>query len=70
MVTSLEELHPFLKDSVNHSMFLGDSTRPTARQQKLQWFRFSNPTKRVTTDRFNQLKKSESNFAINFDPVS
>jgi len=47
MVSRLQEIDAIVADEVDYSMFLRQSSRPCARGEIFQWFRFADAIKRI-----------------------
>jgi len=70
MITRLEEINPIRLNQINNSMFFRKTARPRTRQRVFERFRFSDPLKWITQNRFDEIERSEDNLSIRCYPVS
>jgi len=70
MVTSLEEIYRLIGDSVDQSMFLGDTPRPAAGECELQGFWLSQSFEWISHDALHQIKDPHGNASLRLDPIA
>ncbi len=70
MITCLEEINPIRLNQINNPMFFRKTARPRTRQSIFERFRFSDPLKWITQDRFDEIERSEGNLSIRCYPMS
>ncbi len=70
VVSSLKEVDSIIADQIDDAMFLRQTSRPSTRQSVLQRFRFSDSSKGIGHDRFDQVKGPQGDFSLGFAPES
>jgi hypothetical protein len=70
VILSLEEIDGIIGDAVYEAVLLSDSPGPAAAEHVFQRFGFSNAFERVSHDRIHQIKYSQRDSALVFDPKS
>lgn len=68
MVSSLEEINGFIRDTVHQPVFLADTTRPAACQHISERLRLSRPLEWISHHCLNQIQYSDCGAAFGFDP--
>ena len=68
MVSSLEEINGFIRDTVHQPVFLADTTRPAACQHISERLRLSQPLEWISHHRLDQIQHSDCGAAFSFDP--
>jgi hypothetical protein len=68
MVSSLEEIDGFIRDTVHQSVFLADTTRPAACQHIFERLRFSQPLEWISHHRLDQIQHSDCSAPFALDP--
>ena len=68
MVSSLEEVNGFIRDTVHQPVFLGKTTRPTACQHISERLRLSQPMEWIPHHCLNEIQHSDGGAAFGFDP--
>jgi len=68
MVSSLEEVNGFIRDTVHQPVFLADTTRPAACQYKFKRLRLSQPLEWIPHHCLDQIQHSDCGAAFGFDP--
>ena len=68
MIAGLQEIDDLGGHPVDDPMLLGEPSRPGSPKEMLEWFRFPNPRKRITQDRFNQIEEAKRGLPVRLDP--
>jgi hypothetical protein len=68
MVSSLEEINGFIRDTVHQPVFLADTTRPAACQHISERLRLSQPLEWISHHCLDQIQHSDCSAAFGFDP--
>jgi hypothetical protein len=68
VIPSLEKIDAIVRDEVDHTVLLGQASRPDVRAQMPERFRLADPGGRVSHDRFNERGDLESDASVVFDP--
>jgi hypothetical protein len=68
MVSSLEEVNGFIRDTVHQPMLLSNTPRPTACQQISEGFRLSQPLEWILHYGLYEVQHSDCGAAFGFDP--
>ena len=68
MVSSLEEIKGFIRDTVHQSVFLADTTRPAACQNISERLRLSQPLEWISHHCLDQVQHSDCGATFGFDP--
>jgi len=68
MVSSLEEVNGFIRDTIHQPVFLGNTTRPTACQQISEGLRLSQPLEWILHHCLDEIQYSDRGAALGFDP--
>jgi hypothetical protein len=68
MVSSLEEVNGFIRDTVHQPMLLSNTPRPTACQQISEGFRLSQPLEWILHHGLYEVQHSDCGAAFGFDP--
>jgi hypothetical protein len=68
VVSSLEEVNGFIRDTVHQPVFLANSTRPAACQHISKRLRLSEPLEWIPHHCFDQIQHSDRGVAFGFDP--
>jgi hypothetical protein len=68
MVSSLEEINGFIRDTVHQPVFLADTTRPAACQHISERLRLSQPLEWISHHCFDQIQHSDCSAAFGLDP--
>jgi hypothetical protein len=68
MVSGLEEINGFIRDTVHQSVFLADTTRPAAGQHISERLRLPQPFEWILHRGLNQIQHSNCGAAFGFDP--
>jgi hypothetical protein len=68
MVSSLEEINGYIRDTVHQPVFLADTTRPAACQHISERLRLSQPLEWISHHCLDQIQHSDCSAAFGFDP--
>jgi hypothetical protein len=68
VVSSLEEINGFIRDTVNQPVFLANTTRPAACQHISERLRLSDPLEWIPHHRLNEIQHSNCIAAFGLDP--
>ena len=68
VVSSLEEINGFIRDTVHQPVFLADTTRPAACQHISKRLRLSQPLEWISHHCLDQIQHSDRGAAFGFDP--
>ena len=68
MVSSLEEINSFNRDTIHQSVFLADTTRPAAGQHIFERLRLSRSLEGISHHRLDQIQHSDCDTAFSFKP--
>jgi hypothetical protein len=70
MVSSLEEIDGFIRDTVHQTVFLADTTRPATCQQISEKLRLSQPLEWIPHHCVDQIQHSDCGITFGFDPIT
>ena len=68
MVSSLEKVNGFIRDTIHQPVFLGNTTRPTACQHISERLRLSQPLEWILHHCLDEIQHSDCGAAFGFDP--
>jgi hypothetical protein len=68
VVSSLEEINGFVRDTVHQPVFLANTTRPAACQHISKRLRLSEPLEWIPHHRLDEIQHSNCSAAFRFDP--
>jgi hypothetical protein len=68
MISSLEEVNGFIRDTVHQPVFLADTTRPAAGQHISKRFRLSKPLEWIPHHCLDQIHNSDCGAAFGSNP--
>jgi hypothetical protein len=68
MVSSLEEVNGFIRDTIHQPVFLADTTRPAACQHISKRLRLSQPFEWIPHHCLDEVQHSDCGIAFGFDP--
>jgi hypothetical protein len=68
MVSSLQEINGFIRDTVDQPMFLTDTTRPAPCQHISERFRLSESLEWISHHGVDQIQHSDCSATFGFDP--
>jgi hypothetical protein len=68
MVSSLEEINSFIRDTIHQSVFLADTTGPAAGQHISERLRLSQSLEWISHHCLDQIQHSDCDAAISFEP--
>jgi hypothetical protein len=68
MVSSLEEINSFIRDTIHQSVFLADTARPAAGQHISERLRLSQSLEWIAHHCLDQIQHSDCDAAFSFDP--
>lgn len=68
MVSSLEEINGFIRDTVHQTVFLADTTRPAAGQHISERFRLSQSLEWISHHCLDQVQHSDCSAPFSLDP--
>jgi hypothetical protein len=68
VISGLQEINCFIGDPINQSVFLSDTSGPTAAEHIFQWLGFSRAFERISHDCINKVEDPQRDRALVLNP--
>ena len=68
VISGLQEIDCFIGDPIHQTVFLSDSSRPTAAEHVFQWLGLSGTFERISHDRVNKVEDPQRDRALVLNP--